>query len=55
MGDRYAVGLLQTGVSSTTTGADACGSIEAVTSVRPRIYDLIFSFRKSAKISPLHF
>ena len=43
MGDRYAVGLTQTQISTTTTGADACGSIEAVTSVRPRIYDLIFS------------
>ena len=43
MGDRYAVGLLQTGITTSTTGADAVGSIEAVATVRPRIYDLIFS------------
>lgn len=42
MGDRYACGLIQTGVSTTTTGADAVGSLEAVATVRPRIYDIIF-------------
>src|SRR3990170_2646379 len=43
MGDRYAAGMVQTAITNTSTGADAIGSIEAVTSVRPRIYDLIFS------------
>ena len=43
MGDRYAVGLTQTDITTSTTGADAAGSLESVATVRPRIYDLIFS------------
>jgi len=44
MGDKYAVGLQQTGVSTVAgaTGTDACGELQAVTSVRPRVYDILF-------------
>lgn len=47
MGDRYAVGLTQTAVSSlnfdNAAGPDdACGELIAVATVRPRIYDLLF-------------
>jgi len=44
MGDKYAVGLQQTAVSTVAgaTGLDAVGELTSVTSVRPRIYDIIF-------------
>jgi hypothetical protein len=44
MGDRYAVGLQQTAVTSVTgaTGTDACGELLGTTAVRGRIYDLLF-------------
>ena len=43
MGERYAVGLQQTGVSTVAgaTGTDAVGELLAATTVRARIYDLI--------------
>lgn len=44
MGDKYAVGLQQTAISSVTgaTGTDAVGELGSTTAVRPRIYDIIF-------------
>jgi hypothetical protein len=44
MGDKYAVGLQQTAVSSNAgaDGSDACGELLGVATVRGRIYDIIF-------------
>ena len=46
MGDRYAVGLQQTAISSVAgaTGTDAMGELISVATVRPRIYDLVIGF-----------
>lgn len=44
MGDRYAVGLQQTAVTTVdgATGTDAVGELLGTTAVRARIYDLVF-------------
>ena len=44
MGDKYVVGLQQTGVSTVAgaTGTDACGELISVATVRARIYDVLF-------------
>lgn len=44
MGDKYAVGLQQTAVSAVTgaTGTDAVGELLGTTTVRGRIYDILF-------------
>ena len=44
MGDKYAVGLQQTAISAVdgATGTDAVGELLGVTTVRGRIYDLLF-------------
>lgn len=45
MGDKYGVGLTQTVVSAVdgATGTDAVGELAGVTTVRGRIYDMLFS------------
>jgi hypothetical protein len=45
MGDKYGVGLTQTAVSAVdgATGTDAVGELIGVTTVRGRIYDMLFS------------
>ena len=45
MGDKYAVGLQQTAVSTNAgaDGSDAAGELLGVVTVRARIYDLVFS------------
>lgn len=44
MSDRYAAGLLQTGVSTVvgTTGTDAAGEMVSAATVRPCVYDILF-------------
>ena len=44
MGDKYSVGLQQTGVTAVdgATGTDAVGELLGVATVRGRIYDLLF-------------
>ena len=45
MGDKYSAGLTQTAITAVdgATGTDAVGELLGVTTVRGRIYDLLFS------------
>src|SRR3990167_4484342 len=45
MPGKFSAGLTQTSVSSATgaTGSDAVGELQSAATVRPRVYDIIFS------------